>query len=97
MNYRSRIALLVLSAAVLVCSSGAAEKPHPAIDQPAPDFHVTTFDGSKLSLADFKGQVLVLNFWATWCGPCVRYASAGGFDRDTMKDILGPLLAESAE
>jgi thiol-disulfide isomerase/thioredoxin len=36
----------------------------------APDFHVTTFDGTMLSLSDFKGQVLILNFWATWCEPC---------------------------
>ena len=40
------------------------------IGQPAPDFSATTFDGKKLSLADFKDQVLVINFWATWCTPC---------------------------
>ena len=42
----------------------------PIIDKAAPDFKATSFDGQKLSLADYKGQVLILNFWATWCAPC---------------------------
>ena len=38
--------------------------------QKAPNFEVQMFDGSTVKLADLKGKVVLLNFWATWCPPC---------------------------
>jgi peroxiredoxin len=40
------------------------------VGQPVPDFTLETPGGELVSLSDFRGQVVVLNFWATWCMPC---------------------------
>jgi peroxiredoxin len=55
---------------VLALLAGATCVKGDAADTPAPDFAVKDLQGKPITLADYKGKVLIINFWATWCPPC---------------------------
>jgi peroxiredoxin len=59
---------IALIAFTLASAPNAAKTP--VVGNAAPDFTVNLFSGTKKRLVDYQGKVLILNYWATWCGPC---------------------------
>lgn len=67
------ISAILLGVVVLAgCSSAQAVKPEDVIvGNTIPDFSVTSLEGKTINKDSFKGEVVVLNFWASWCTPCM--------------------------
>ncbi len=70
----------------------AASEPNPA-----PGFTLESLDGADVSLEQFRGQYLVINFWATWCGPCKMEMPSLEALHQTFKSKNLKLLAVSGD
>lgn len=92
------VAVAVLATAlVLAILQGRSLERKARLDRPAPPFSLPTLSGETLSLASLAGAPVLLNFWATWCGPCREEAPAIETFRLRYGDRIRPIGVDLRE
>lgn len=88
MHHPSKLGLLALSI-TLVVSSGlvwAMGSRVPAVGTAAEDFRLVDLEGKQQSLSQYRGKVVLVNFWATWCKPCTTEMPAMQVTYDKLRE-----------
>ncbi|MEO7724373.1 MAG: TlpA disulfide reductase family protein [Chthoniobacterales bacterium] len=70
MLQKNRLILTLCALLFVFCLTTSAAPETPQTSMAAPDWQLKNLEGKPVKLSDFKGKVVLLNFWATWCPPC---------------------------
>lgn len=94
---RARWSGAALAVVLIAAVTGSVSAATQLLGSEAPDFVLKSFAGKNLRLSEYRGEVVMLSFWATWCGDCRAQLEQLGAMRDRYQDAGIELLAVSLD